>query len=112
MEKTLNDQIEGVFRGVVFILLNFLVSLLILLWRPRSGYSLLVKRLRSRQTDQVRPFVFVFLALVLVLFLPAAVDALMPVQTGPYHYLVRDAEHREAGPLGRAYEQTAKGIES
>ena len=53
-----------------------------------------------------------FLAIVLVLFIPAVVDALMPVQPRPYTYLVRDAEHREVGPLGRAYEQTTKRIES
>ena len=46
MEKTLNDQIEGVFRGIIFLLLNFLLSLLILLSRPLAGYSILVRKLR------------------------------------------------------------------
>jgi hypothetical protein len=42
--KTVNDQIDWIFRGIVFILFSFLSSVLTLILNPRSGYLILLKR--------------------------------------------------------------------
>lgn len=63
MEKTLNDTIDGLFRGVVFIALDSIASLGRMLSSPKRGPVRLLKKLYSRDTEQVRPYVFLFLAL-------------------------------------------------
>ena len=63
MDKTLNDRVEGLFRGIVFVLFSFASSLALLLWRPLSGYVGLIKRGRTRSTDQIRPYAFLFFPL-------------------------------------------------
>jgi len=111
-DKTLNDQIEGIFQGVVFILLSFLTSVLALLFRPQGGYISLVTDLRRKGSNQVRPYVFSFLAVVLVLFLPTTIAALAPHSPGAFEYQVHDSERYEVGGLGRAYGEAAKKVET
>jgi hypothetical protein len=84
MDKTLNDRIEDIFRGVVFILLSFAASLLWLLCRPLTGYALLIQRCRRTSAAQIRPYAFVFFSLALIFFMPGIVDALSPPVTGAF----------------------------
>ncbi len=62
MPKDLNEAINTIFRGVVFIFYNYFYSLARMAVRPALGGFKLVRRLRSSSTDQVRPYVFVFLS--------------------------------------------------
>jgi hypothetical protein len=112
MDKTLNDRVEEVFQGIVFIVFSFVGSLALLLCRPLNGYVLLAKRLRARSKDQIRPYAFVFCAMVLVFFLPSMIAAFAPPVAGTYEYQVHDDSLREPGALGRAYEETTQKIES
>ncbi|HMJ41716.1 MAG TPA: hypothetical protein VK522_05490 [Pseudolabrys sp.] len=111
-EKTLNDQIEGIFQGVVFILFSFLFSVFILLFKPRTGFNSLVRNLRIKGSNQVRPYVFCFMAIALTFFLPTTLDALAPHPPGDLEYQIRDSEHRQVGGLGRAYNQATTQIET
>src|SRR5882762_9506948 len=104
-EKTLNDQIEGIFQGVVFILFSFLSSVFILLFTPKAGFISLVRNLRKKEIHQIRPYVFCFMALALIFFLPTTIDALAPKKPGVFEYQIRSSERREVGALGRAYSQ-------
>ena len=63
MDKTLNDTIEGFFRGVVFILLDSVTSFFRIILSPRQAPSLLIRRVYRKDVQQVRPYVFLFLAL-------------------------------------------------
>jgi hypothetical protein len=111
-DKTLNDQIEGVFQGVVFILFSFLSSVFILLVKPKTGFITLVRNLRRRGSNQVRPYVFCFMATALNFFLPTTLDALTPHTHDAFEYQIHDSEHREVGGLGRAYSQATTQIET
>jgi|HubBroStandDraft_3_1064219.scaffolds.fasta_scaffold886168_1 hypothetical protein len=63
MDKTLNERVEGLFRGIVFVLFSFASSLALLLWRPLRGYVGLIKRGRMRSTDEIRLYAFLFFPL-------------------------------------------------
>jgi hypothetical protein len=76
MDKTLNDYVDGFFRGVVYVVLDYFRTLLILIARPWSGFRRVLVRLRSKNTDQVRPHLFLFLSLFLVLSLVPAFEVL------------------------------------
>ena len=112
--ENLNDRIEGVFRGVVLIALSFVASLAVLIFRPLDGYVQLVTRIRknSEKENQVRPYAFVFFAIVLVFFVPSLMDSLAQHVAGPLEYQVNDGAVPESGALGRAYQQTTQAIES
>lgn len=112
MEKTLNDYVEGVFRSIVFVLFSFILSLGVLFWSPSKGYALLITQERRHSINQIRPYAFVFFALVLALFLPSLIDAAKPREVSTFEYQVYDPEHPEAGALGRAYEVANERIEN
>ena len=111
MDKSLNDRIEGIFRGVVFIVLSFAASLALLAIRPCSGYARLVRRLRQKSSEQVRPYAFVFFAIMVVFFAPTVIDAVAPQPPGPRDFVIHEYAS-EPGALGRAYEQATQRIES
>lgn len=75
MEKTLNDSIDSVFRGIVFIILNFATSAFRLLVAPGRGCVLMVRRLYARDIEQVRPFVFLFICIFVTAITPMLLDA-------------------------------------
>jgi hypothetical protein len=83
MDKTLNDRIEELFRGVVFVLFSFAASLALLLCNPLRGYTLLIKRERVRSSGQIRPYAFLFFSFVLLFFMPA----IMVPHTPRFHAL-------------------------
>jgi hypothetical protein len=112
MDKTLNDKVEELFRGIVFILFSFTASLALLLWRPLRGYVGLIKRSRVRSSGQIRPYAFLFFSFVLMFFIPTIVDALTPPGAGPFDYQVHDSEFPELGALGRAYQATTERLET
>lgn len=112
MDKTLNDRIEELFRGVVFVLFSFAASLALLLCNPLRGYALLIKRERVRSSGQIRPYAFLFFSFVLLFFMPVIIDALTPPVAGPFEYQVHDSDVLEAGALGRAYQATTERIET
>ena len=105
----LNDRVEGIFRGVVLIVLSFVASLGMLIFRPANGYVLLIARIRkkSEKENQVRPYAFVFFAIVLVFFVPSLIDSISPDVAG---YQIYGSGGSSA--LGRAYQQIAQKIES
>ncbi len=74
MDKSLNDYVDGFFRGVVYVVLDYFRTLLILIMRPWSGFRCVLIRLRSKDTDQVRPHLFLFLSLFLLLSLVPAFE--------------------------------------
>jgi hypothetical protein len=104
MDKSLNDRIEELFRGVVFVLLSFSASLGLLLCNPLRGYALLIKRQRVRSTGQIRPYAFLFFSFVVLFFMPAISDALISSAVGP--------DVPEGGALARAYGAAIKRIET
>jgi len=112
MEKSLNDRVEGVFRGIVFIVLSFMESIGLLILCPFDGYVRLIIHLRKKSEDQVRPYAFLFFAFVLAFFAPSLIDALGSHVAGPFEYQIHDSATPESGALGRAYQQTAQKLES
>jgi hypothetical protein len=112
--QNLNDRVEGIFRGVVLIALSFVASIALLMFRPIDGYVQLATRIRqkSAKENQVRPYAFVFFAIVLVFFVPSLMDSLAPHVAGPFEYQVHDSAVPDSGALGRAYQQTTQKIES
>lgn len=61
MDKTLNDVVEGFFKGLVFIAVDTIASLFRVCLFPRKGAWILSLRLRSQKLQQVRPLVFLAL---------------------------------------------------
>jgi len=112
MDKTLDDRVEELFRGIVFILFSFTASLALLLWRPLRGYVGLVKRSGVRSTGQIRPYAFLFFSFVLMFFIPTIFDALTPPEAGRFDYQVHDSAFPELGVLGRAYQTATERIET
>jgi hypothetical protein len=112
--EDLNNRVEAIFRGVVLIALSFVASLALLIFRPLSGYVQLTSRIRkkSEKENQVRPYAFVFFAIVLVFFMPSLIDSLAPQVAGPLVYQVHDSSIPDPGALGRAYQQTTQKVES
>jgi hypothetical protein len=112
VEKTLNDRVEEIFRGIVFIVFSFASSLVLLLCMPLRGYILLIKWLRVRGGSQIRPYAFVFFSFVLVFFTPSMLQSLTPPKPGAFEYVVHDSEQPDKGVLGRAYEIANKRVET
>ncbi|HXC56768.1 MAG TPA: hypothetical protein VNU97_15830 [Rhizomicrobium sp.] len=66
----INDLIDSIFRGIVFILYNYFYSMAILAAQPLRGSLRLVHRLKANFTYQTQPYVFVFISLFIALALP------------------------------------------
>ena len=111
-EKTLNDQIEGIFQGIVFVLFSFVASIFIIILNPRTGFIALIRRMRRKGENQIRPYVFAFLAISLVLFLPAIIRDLAPASPSLFEYQVHDSEFQTPGRVGRVYEEARRQIET
>jgi hypothetical protein len=75
MEKTLNDTIEGFFRGIVFIFFGSIAAFGYLVIKPLSAPVLLVSRIYRKDREQVRPYVFLFLAITSAFLLPVLLGA-------------------------------------
>lgn len=106
----MNSQVEGIFRGIVLIILSWLESFARLLIAPWSAFVGLVAQRRNEA--QIKPYAFALFALVGVFFLPTVVDALKSPARDDFHYNVYDSAFPQPGGLGRAYEQANKQIES
>lgn len=110
--ENLNDRIEGIFRGIVFISLSFVASIVRMLCWPLRGYVALIAELRRKMTNQVRPYAFVFIAVVVALFAPPVISSLSPKSVSPFEFQVFGAGAPKQGALGRAYQETTREIES
>jgi hypothetical protein len=62
MASDLNDAVNSLFRGIVFIFYDYFASLGRLVVTPISGSMLLVKRLWSKRPYQTQPYVFLFIS--------------------------------------------------
>src|ERR1700752_3972120 len=78
MASTLNDKIEDLFRGVVFVLFDFIRTALTLFFMPITGYTFLIKRLHNPKVNQIRPYVFLFLAIYLCQVFPGILERINP----------------------------------
>jgi hypothetical protein len=74
VDKTLNDMIDALFRGIVFIILNFLTSAGRLMVAPGRGCIILARRLYAKDVQQVKPFVFLFISLFITASVPMLLD--------------------------------------
>jgi hypothetical protein len=112
--ENLNDRVEGIFRGVVLIVLSFLTSIALMIVRPIDGYAELASRIRrrSQKENQVRPYAFAFFAISLVFFSPSLMDSVARQVASPFEYQVHDSTVPDNGALGRAYETATQKIES
>ncbi len=99
MPKDLNDAIDSIFRGVVFIFYNYFYSLARIAARPALGGFELVRRLRLSSTDQVRPYVFIFLSFFACLAVPRYIARISHFHKGDD--FPRSSEHATA--LQNAY---------
>lgn len=70
MPKDLNDAIDAIFRGIVFICYNYVYSIASLALKPLRASFRLVHRLRSGNVYQTRPYVFMFMSFFIALALP------------------------------------------
>jgi hypothetical protein len=92
MDKTLNDKIEGIFRGLVFVIFDSVTSLWIVATRPLTGPVRLAKRVRQKNTDQVKPYVFVFLGFISLFLVPLLLNATKEAPD-PYAYKFMENGH-------------------
>jgi len=111
MATNLNDTIDSLFRGLVFVLIDFIASLATLLARPISGAVILVRKLRSHDTNQVRPYVFLFLSFVLAFSVAPFLEALS-VERDPHEYTGTESSQPAQNALKQIYEGVFAQIES
>jgi len=76
MPKDLNETIDALFRGVVFIIYDFVQSLIRIAVRPVRGTIWLVARLRAPNTRQIGPYVFLFIHFFVGLSMPRYLSAI------------------------------------
>src|ERR1700743_299374 len=112
MDKTLNDTIDSLFRGIVFIIINFVTSAARMIAGPGSGCIRLVRRLYARDMEQVRPFVFLFICLFLTAAAPIFVDAVTE-KDKPYEYKIYQNGALQKDAAGRQlYKSISEKIET
>jgi hypothetical protein len=113
MEKTLNDTIEGFFRGIVFIIFSSIATFGYLMTRPLSAPVILVSRLYRKDREQVRPYVFLFLALLSIFLLPALLGAgTSSHDVLRYKYYVDGEDLLERSFLGKVFDYAVENFEA
>jgi hypothetical protein len=113
MEKSLNETIDGLFRGIVFIVLDTVTSAFKITLRPGRAPSELAQRLEKGDEAQVRPYVFAFLTLFVALLFPVLLDAGRP-DSDPYayKYVVDGEDLLRRSYLGKMFDATVEKFEA
>lgn len=70
MKLSINDLVDGFFKGVLLVLSSAAISFVELLMAPRRGLLRTYRRLKTPGVEQVSPRVFLFLALFALLEVP------------------------------------------
>src|SRR5262249_14617751 len=100
--------IEGIFRGIVFIIFDYCQSTIRLLLSPGRGCVTIVRRLYGKGSDQVRPYVFLFLSFIVMFSMPPLVEI---INKPADRFAYVDLSARET-PLRPFYEGLFEQIES
>jgi hypothetical protein len=112
MDKTLNDTIDALFRGIVFIILNFVTSAATMLASPGRGCIALVRRLYTHDIQQVRPFVFLFICLLVTVATPTVMGAIT-AKDDPYTYKIyENGVLQQDGTARKVYNSISEKIET
>src|SRR5438128_11284090 len=98
----ITEWVENVFRGTIFLVLSFSSSLGRLFLRPHRSAVWLNREARKKDSNQVRPFVFAFVSLIVALYLPTIIEALRPPPPpGELVYVIHDSAVPEPDGIGR-----------
>ena len=105
----LNDSIDAIFKGTVFIIFDYVGSLLLLFARPFTGAVSILRKLHAKDANQIRPYVFLFISFIVMFALPPLLSAATQ-KPDPYQYI--NYSEQKQTVLRPIYEGIFEQIES